>query len=152
LKDTLAIMSIRLKPDGTVEFDTADELIAYQHASRNGTASPAKKASRNRHIIGDDEPLPESALKLVKFLLPKSDGVNTSEMAKALGLNEAKGIGGWVTSLTSWGRRHNLSKKQLLVKTRRANGHGHNARFMALHESFRKLIKEGKVPGVKLDN
>jgi hypothetical protein len=137
-------MSVRLKPDGTVEFDTPEELVVYQHASRNGGAT---KGTRGRHATSDEEGLPESALRLVKFLLPKPDGVNTSEMAEALGLKEAKGIGGWVTSLTSWGRRHNLPKKQLLVKTRRTNG----ARFMALHENFRKMIKEGKVPGVKIE-
>jgi hypothetical protein len=143
-------MSVRLKPDGTVEFDTPEELVAYQHASRNGSTNAKRPRGRPR-ASGDDEELPESALKLVKLLLPQPDGVNTSDVAKALGLNEAKGIGGSVTSLTSWGRRHNLNKKQLIKKTRRVNGHGHNVRIMALAESFRKMIKEGKVPGVKLE-
>jgi hypothetical protein len=132
------------------EFDTPEELVAYQHASRNGGTNT--KRPRGRRVSGEDEGLPEAALKLVKSLLPHPDGVNTSEMAKELGLNEAKGIGGSVTSLTSWGRRHNFSKKQLIKKTRRVNGHGHNVRVMALTESFRKMIKEGKVPGVKLDS
>lgn len=144
-------MSVRLKPDGTLEFDTPEELVAYQSATRNGAANAPRRVGRPRRVSGDDEPLPESALKLVKFLLPEPNGVNTSEMAHALGLKEAKGIGGSVTSLTSWGRRHNLNRKQLITKTRRVNGHGHNVRFMALAESFRKMIKEGKVPGVKLD-
>src|ERR1051326_6610122 len=132
-------MAVTIKPDGTVIFDTPEEYAVYQAASRNGAGNHAKKASRSRRISGEEEPLPEAALKLVKYLLPIPGGVNTTDMAHALGLAEAKGIGGSVTSLTAWGRRHNLTKKQMLVKTRRANGNGHNARIMALHESFRKM-------------
>jgi hypothetical protein len=145
-------MSLRLKPDGTVEADTPEELVAYQFASRNGAPNPNKKAPRVRRIVGDEEPIPESAQKLIALLFPEPKGLITSDVAKALGLSEPKAIGGSVTSLTAWGRRHNFTKKQLLTKTRRSNGSGHNVRVMALTENFRKMIKEGKVPGMKLEH
>src|ERR1700733_3791519 len=128
-----------------------EELVAYQIASRNGGGSASKKTSRTKRVARDEEPIPESAQKLITLLLPAQNGLVTSDVAKALGLNETKAIGGSVTSLTAWGRRHNYTKKQLLTKTRRTNANGHNVRVMALTESFRKMLKEGKVPGVKLD-
>lgn len=143
-------MSIRLKLDGTVEADTPEELVAYQYASRNGGAS-SKKPARSRAASGDEEMLPVSAQKLIEILFPATNGLVTSDVAKALGLSEPKAIGGSVTSLTAWGRRHNFTKKQLLIKSRRSNGNGHNVRVMGLTESFRKAIREGKVPGMKLE-
>jgi hypothetical protein len=151
-------MSVRLKlrNDGSieaVEADTVAELVGYhqQYASRNGTA-PTKKGPRIKYSPGEegDEPLPEAAEKLVKLLFSASDGMDTGDIAVKFGV-EPKGVGGSVTSLTAWGRRHNLSKKQLLRKERRENGHGHFVRRLALSDHFRKMIKEGKVPGMKID-
>ncbi len=95
--------------------------------------------------------LPAAASKLVKLLWTHHDGMETREIAKAFGLEHAKGIGGSVTSLNAWGRRRDLKKKQLLVKSRRVEANGHTARILSLNDFFRKMIKEGKVPGMKLD-
>src|SRR5258708_6011537 len=138
-------MSLRLKPDGTVEADTPQELVEYQRSfSRNGYHAQ-KKSSADV----DDGPLPEAASKLVKLLWPHHDGMETREIAKAFGLEHAKGIGGSVNSLAAWGRRRNLGKK-LFVKRHMIRA-GKSERILLLSDFFRKMIKEGKVPGMKLD-
>jgi hypothetical protein len=145
-------MSIKLRPDGTVEADTPEELVAYQrHFSKNGHAKPAKRMAQSG--LGDDDGmLPEAATKLVKLLWTRPQGMETRDIAKAFGLDHAKGIGGSVTSLTAWGRRRDLKKKQLLVKTRRVDGSGHTSRILSLSDFFRKMIMEGRVPGMTLDS
>jgi len=147
-------MAIRLKLDRdgrieAIEVDSVEEAIAYQRqAHRNGTVS---KGENRPAATGTDDALPVAAQKLVELLMVEPHGVETSTLAAVLGLKEAKAIGGTVTSLTSWGRRNGLTKRNLLVKGRKANGHGKTVRTMALSESFRKMINEGKVPGMKLD-
>ncbi len=139
-------MSIRLKPDGTVEADSVEELVAYQRSLRNGQPSKILRAEQPGE---GEEPLPEAAEKLVRLLLRSADGMDTADVAISLGV-DPKGVGGSVTSLTSWGRRHGFSKKQLIVKDRRENGHGRMVRRLALSERFRKMIEQGEVP-MKLD-
>jgi hypothetical protein len=152
-------MSVRLKfeKDGSIEAiaDSVEELIAYHQrfAAQNGSANLTRRSEppKNSPLSESDDSLPEAALRLVKHLYQAQGEVKTSDLQHAFGLSEPRAIGGTVTSLTSWGRRHNLSKKQILIKGRRANGNGHTVRTMALTESFRKMIREGKVPGVTLD-
>lgn len=139
-------MSIRLKLDGTVEADSVEELIAYQNSLRGGRA----RGSSRQLEAESEERLPEAARKLVMCLLHFPDGMNTADVAKELGV-EPKGVGGSVTSLTAWGRRHNFTKKQLLEKERRVDGHGHVVRRIALSDRFRKMVEKGEVPGMKLD-
>lgn len=145
-------MSLRLRLDGTVEADTPEELVAYQRQfSRNGHPKLAKRAMQS--ALGDDDGmLPEAATKLVKLLWTRPQGMETRDIAKAFGLDHAKGIGGSVTSLTAWGRRRDLKNKQLLVKTRRVDESGHTARILSLTDFFRKMVMEGRVPGMTLDN
>ena len=90
------------------------------------------------------EPLPTAAHRLVKLLFEQKDGLETAQIGSALGV-ESKGVGGSVTSLTSWGRRYGLGKKQLLTKMRRTNDQGHSVRRIALSYKFRKMIDEGIV-------
>lgn len=145
-------MSIKLRPDGTVEADTPEELVAYQRFfSRNGHVKPTRATQGFERDIGDAT-LPEAALKLVKLLWAHQGGMDTREIAKSFGLDHTKGIGGSVTSLAAWGRRQNLGRKQMLVKTRRPDDNGRIVRVLSLSDFFRKMIKEGKVPGVKLDS
>jgi hypothetical protein len=141
-------MTIQLFKDGRIEFTTVEELLAYQKASRNGSRRTRAESSASD---ANEDALPETARRLVEVLFDAPDGMDTAEAAKALGMREAKGIGGFVASLTGWGRRHNLKKRQLVVKERRPDGKGHNVRRIRLGEQFRKMVKEGKVPGVKLD-
>jgi hypothetical protein len=148
-------MAIRfkLKPDGTiesVEVDSVEEAIAYQEgakhknnrASSTGVTPPSP--SPNTPGKEDIDPLPVAALRLVKLLHEQADGLDTAQIGTALGV-ESKGVGGSVTSLTSWGRRYGLTKKQLLTKTRRTNDQGRSVRRIALSYKFRKMIDEGKV-------
>lgn len=139
-------MSVRLKPDGTIEADTPQELIEYQRSSSRNGYHTQKKSSADV----EDGPLPEAASKLVKLLLPHHDGMETREIAKAFGLEHAKGIGGSVNSLAAWGRRRNLGKK--LFSKRQLVTAGKSVRILLLSDFFRKMVKEGKVPGVKLDS
>jgi hypothetical protein len=138
-------MSVRLKPDGTVEADTPQELVEYQRSfSRNGYHAPKKSSTEV-----EDGPLPEAASKLVKLLWPRHDGMETREIARAFGLEHAKGIGGAANSLAAWGRRRNL-KKKLFFKKHIITA-GKSERILLLSDFFRKMVKEGKVPDVKLD-
>jgi hypothetical protein len=147
-------MAIRLRlADGTsVESDNVEDLARfYQHLSRNGDHKQKKSqtvlATENGN--GDLEPLPETASGLVKLLFAEQDGLDTSVLAKGLGVGP-RGIGGFITSLSNWGRRNGFaSKKHLLVKGRRADDK--SIRTMTLHKHFRQVLKEGKVPGMKLD-
>jgi hypothetical protein len=150
-------MSVRLKlrDDGTieaVEADTVEELVAYHQQYSSRDANSAKKISRAQHFTPDseDEKLPEAAEKLVRLLISENDSMNTSDIAEIFGV-KPRGVGGSVNSLIAWGKKRNLKRSQLLIKGRRANGNGHLARTIALTGFFRKMIKEGKVPGMKLD-
>src|ERR1700689_1566177 len=129
-------MAIRfkLRPDESiesVEVDSVEEAIAYQeHARhRNGnrstsTVTPyAFPPSSDAPSKEDMEALPTAAHRLVKLLFEQMDGLDTAQIGKALGV-ESKGVGGSVTSLTSWGRRYGLAKKQLLTKMRQTNDQG----------------------------
>jgi len=149
-------MAIRLRmkegPFEFIEADSAEELAsAYQQFLRaNGRKGrmPIDVPSAS----GANEALPANALKLVRLLLPKPQGMNSHDVARELGV-EPRGLGGFVTSLSNWGRRHNLTKKQIITKERRANGHGHLVRNLALTDRFRQMIQDGKIKGLtmKLD-
>jgi hypothetical protein len=150
-------MSVRLKlgRDGTieaVEADTVEELMAYHHqyASRDGNSAKKTARAQRSSAEDEDERLPEAAEKLVKVLLSATDGMNTTDVARTFGV-KPRGVGGSVNSLIAWGKKRNLKRGQLLIKGRRANGDGHMARTIALAGFFRKMIREGKVPGMKLD-
>ncbi|MGC1621075.1 MAG: hypothetical protein WA765_21485 [Candidatus Acidiferrum sp.] len=148
-------MAIRfkLRTDGTiesVEVDSVDEAIAYQeqvkHSGARATNSyaAAPPAPTGASTKEDLEPLPTAAHRLVKLLFEQKDGLDTAQIGSALGV-ESKGVGGSVTSLTSWGRRYGLGKKQLLTKMRRTNDQGRSVRRIALSYKFRKMIDEGIV-------
>jgi len=143
-------MAIRLKlADGTsVESDSVEELAKfYQQLSRNGHQTPKEHATLR--VSGTLESLPDTATALVKLLLPANDGLDTSDVAKSLSVGP-RGIGGFVTALSNWGKRNGYTKKQLLVKGRRMSG-DRSVRTMMLNKNFRQILKEGKVPGMKLD-
>jgi hypothetical protein len=74
--------------------------------------------------------------------------MNTADVAKSLGVGP-RGIGGFVTALSNWGKRNGYTKKQLLVKGRRADDR--NVRTLALNKNFRQILKEGKIPNMKSD-
>jgi hypothetical protein len=146
-------MAIRLKlSDGTsVESDNVEDLAKfYQHLSRNGhSKQKTETALAPVNENGTMEPLPETASELVKHLFAEAEGIDTSVLAKSLGVG-ARGIGGFITALSNWGRRNGFaSKKHLIVKGRRPDNK--SIRTMALHKHFRQALKEGKVPGMKLD-
>jgi hypothetical protein len=143
----------KLRSDGTiesVEVDSVEEAIAYQeHAKHNGARATNSAAISPPGSLGasakeDMEPLPAAAHRLVKLLFEQNDGLDTAQIGSALGV-ESKGVGGSVTSLTSWGRRYGLGKKQLLTKTRRKDHQGRSVRRIALSYKFRKMIDEGIV-------
>ncbi|MCL4524034.1 MAG: hypothetical protein M1453_14075 [Acidobacteria bacterium] len=146
---------LRLKDDGSIdaiEVDSVEELLTiYQQfplaGNRAGTHSfvPRKLSADT-----DNSPLPESAARLVSLLYSAPHGMNTFDVAKALHV-DPKGVGGFVTSLTSWGRRRGLTKKQLIMKERRPNANGRMVRRINLTDFFRKMIEDGKVPGMKLE-
>lgn len=147
-------MAIRLKlSDGSVvEADSVDELLKYQqslHSSRNG-AKLLRAQRRATPVTNADEELPEHARKLVELLLPQTEGMDSAEIAKHFDV-DPRGVGGYVTSLTRWGDKAGLKKKELIVKERRDNGNGDSVRRIKLTVSFRKMLKDGKVPGMKLD-
>ena len=143
-------MAIRLKlADGTtVESDNVEDLTKFyqQLSSRNGhqKAEPAPV-----RVDGMLDPLPDTANSLVKLLLPAQDGLDTADVAKSLGVGP-RGIGGFVTALSNWGKGNGFTKKQLLVKGRRPHG-DRSVRTLALHKNFRQVLKEGKIPSMKLD-
>src|SRR5437879_3953789 len=144
-------MAIRLKlPDGTaVESDSIEDLAKfYQQLSRNGHQSPQAEPAPVR-VNGKLESLPDTAAALVKLLIPAHDGLDTSNVAKSLGVGP-RGIGGFVTALSNWGKRNGYTKKQLLVKGRRMSGN-RSVRTMMLNRNFRQTLKEGRVPDMKLD-
>jgi hypothetical protein len=145
-------MAVRLTlKDGSVfEADSVEDVARfYQQLSRNG--SRAKGFVDRPQSTDSEDSLPDHAKRLVSALLPASDGLDTAAVATALGV-EPRGIGGYVTSLTAWGKRRGLVKKQLVQKERRANGHGRMVRRIKVTDFFRKMISEGKVPGMKLDS
>ena len=134
--------------DGTVEADSVEELLAYQRASQNGHSIRRAKTATSDEAT---DTLPATAKKLVDVLLVHPDGMDTADAARALGLKNTKGIGGFVGSLTAWGRKNNWKKRQLVVKERRPDGKGRTVRTIKLGGQFRKIAEEGKVPGLKRD-
>ncbi len=148
-------MAIRLKlEDGsTIEADSVQELVAYQRASAEARNGSRSKSTRNRQhdlvFVAEDE-LPRNARMLVDALLPNPKGVESAEVARLLGVSP-RGMGGYVTALASWGKRRGLTKRQLLEKGRHKNGGGKIVRTISLSGLFRKMLKEGQVPGMKLD-
>jgi hypothetical protein len=100
-------------------------------------------------IDGTLDALPDTANKLVKLLLPVQDGLDTADVAKSLGVGP-RGIGGFVTALSNWGKRNGFTKKQLLVKGRRSRG-DRIVRTLTLNNHFRQALKEGRIPSMKLD-
>jgi len=146
-------MAITLtRADGSViQADSPEELAQYEKALdaiRNGTR-PKGRRGKQRVVVSDEE-LPEHAQELAALLLKHSDGMASAEVGKHFGV-DARGIGGYVTSLTNWGRRHGFTKRQMVKTDRRDNGHGHSVRRIRLADFFREKIKKGEVPGVKLD-
>lgn len=143
-------LKLTLKDGSQVESDSVGDLLEFYRQVSNGHPRP-KTIAESRVTKSANSDLTEAAKKLIGLLLPALDGVDTGTVAKSFGVSP-KGIGGTVTALTRWGQKNGLSKKQMLVKNRRTNVDGRSVRTLALTESFRKMIKEGKVPGVKLDN
>jgi hypothetical protein len=149
-------MSLRLKmkPDGTIdaiEADSVEELLEYQRRLQcSGNHAQKVTPTQQEMLAAEEEALPEAAQKLVRLLVAHPDGMNTVDVAQALGV-QARGVGGSITSLNAWGRKRDLTKRQLLTKDRRASGNGHTVRRIALAERLRRMIQEGKVPGMTLD-
>lgn len=142
-------MGLKLKTDGTIEADTPAELAEYaQLIARNGHSAIARRAVTDE---SEDGPLPDSALKLVRLLLPLPKGMGVKDVAKEFNLEHTKGIGGPANSLAAWGKRHNM-RRALLVRTKSRDEQGKTIRTWKLSEFFRKQIKDGKVPGVESDN
>ena len=147
-------MKLTLKDGAFVEFDSVSQLVEFYKqlspTTTNNGNHKTRVSTRNNRVDRELDEMPESPLKLVKFLFGATGAVDSDAVVKTLGIS-GRAIGGTVTSLGFWAKRHNLEKKQMLVKGRRANGNGRSVRTLALTESFRKMIREGKVPGVKLD-
>jgi hypothetical protein len=145
-------MAIRLRlADGTtVESDSVEDLARFYHqlSVRNGHRS-SKNEPAPMQIDGTLDALPDTANKLVKLLLPVQDGLDTADVAKSLGVGP-RGIGGFVTALSNWGKRNGFTKKQLLVKGRRSRG-DRIVRTLTLNNHFRQALKEGRIPSMKLD-
>ena len=146
-------MAIRLRlADGsTVESDSVDELAKfYQQLSRNGHQNAKTEPVGSPRPNDAMDSLPETAASLVKLLLPAPDGLDTAVVAKSLGVGP-RGIGGFVVALSNWGRKHGFTKKQLVTKGRRIDG-GRSVRTMTLTKTFRQVLKEGRIPNMRLDN
>jgi hypothetical protein len=147
----LADVSIRLKlrVDGTVEsveVDSVKEAIEYQELlARKGPRTETAKSDDKTWAGPVYEPLPDAALKLVKVLYGHATGLETTKVAEALGV-DPKGVGGSVTSLTAWGRKHGIQKKYLIEKVRKRDSEGHSVRRIFLSHNFVRLIKKGDVP------
>lgn len=155
----MAIRQIR-REDGSVEIeaDSVQEFVEFQRLSSSSNGTKAAQGAANRASAGDGKShsatIPEAARKLVRLLYdsPADISVSTADLAKSLGFKEAKAVGGSVTSLTSWGKHNQLTKRQMIVRGRnRMSADGKTIRTMALTETFRKMLKEGKVAGMKLD-
>jgi hypothetical protein len=148
-------MAIRLKLENgsTVEADSVEELVTYQRAlegrRRNPPSKPARIQKQAVLPLGDEE-LPEPARKLVDILLPFPNGLQSAKIAQELNVSP-RGVGGYVTALTSWAKRRGMNARQLLDKGRHSNGGGGMVRTLSISKSFRKMIQEGQVPGMKLD-
>lgn len=141
-------MAIRLtlKNGERVEADSPEELFAYHQLFLGGSKAKIRPLAKPTGEPADhDEPLPETAKRLVRLLAAFPEGMNSGDVAKALGV-PAQGVGGYVTSLAAWGKRHGFpSKTELVTRTRRPNADGHFMRRLKLAEGFAKIIKEGKV-------
>jgi hypothetical protein len=92
--------------------------------------------------------LPETAASLVDILLPAHEGMDTADIAKSLRVGP-RGIGGFVVALSNWGKKHGYTKKQLVTKGRRIEA-GKSVRTMTLTKAFRQVLKEGRIPNMKL--
>jgi len=144
-------LKLTLKDGSQVESDSVYDLLEfYEKVSALNGRGDASTTSKKHASNVKDLDLKEAPRKLLNMLFVAAEPVDTGNVAKSFGVTP-RGIGGTITSLTKWGKQHGLSKKQMLVRGRRSNGNGHNVRTLALAENFRKMIKEGKVPGLKLD-
>ena len=144
-------MALRLKlKDGQpelVEADSPTELFLYQQLlSRNGRTR-ARSAKLTTPTEGEE--LPESARKLVRALYQTPSGMNAEAVAEALGV-QAQGVGGFVTSLNTWGRRHGFPEGGLVVKTKVRGNQGKVTRRMKLADAFLNSLREGKIKGIRL--
>jgi hypothetical protein len=152
-------MSVRLKlkADGSieaVEADTVGELLEYQRQLQKKSQQKKQEEYSAIHLSPTaelvDNSIPERAKLLVTYLMKQPEGMDSAVLARHLGV-EPRGVGGSITSLLSWGDRNGLSKRQMIRKFRRPTGTGSTVRGIALHSFFRKMIEEGKVPGMILD-
>jgi hypothetical protein len=134
-----------------VEADTAMELVEYHRQYAPNASKPPKAEWRRDFADRSAEPMPEVGHRLVKLLYSANTALRTTEVAQALGLQHPRGVGGFVTSLTAWGKHLQLSKKAMLVKGRSRSPSGKFVRTMALTDNFRRMIRDGKIPGMSPD-
>jgi hypothetical protein len=140
-------MAFRIKPNGDIETDSPEEALQMQRQIIQKNEHPSTLANnRGPSSWGSmSSSLGSNARAMLKFLLTKPNGVRIADVAKEIGLRDARGLGSINRQVRNWGKSaFGLSAEECIRTYGRTLPDNTYATFVVVEEPLAKKIKENE--------